>query len=258
MAIAALPYVQVVSATGAGLTAFKLFRAQLQVTYRWFLLFLLFFTAATPISLFLRQDSLNYLLFYKFVQPVSWVFYIGIVIELYRHIFERHKGFYSIGRWIVLVSVGLSVAVSAAMMFSKITPEMPQLSKTLLRYDAVNRGIDVALGACLFLMLTVLAFYTVPLSRNLRVHSALFTCFFISSTLTTLVRNLFGLKYIVALDVALLAVSCVCLFSWSILLSGEGEVARNSAPTWFGPQNEERILEKLDALNAAVLRAGGR
>jgi hypothetical protein len=258
MAIAALPYVQVVSAAGAGLTALKLFRAKLHHTYRWFLFFLLVVAVATPASLFLDQGSSNYLRFYKFVQPVMWFFYIGIVIELYRHIFERHKGFYSIGRWIVFVSVGLSVAVSAAMMLSKITPEMPQLSKTLLRYDAVNRGIDLALAACLFLMLVVLAFYTVPLSRNLRLHSALFTCFFISSTLTTIIRNVFGLKYIVALDVALLAVSCVCLFSWSILLSREGEVVRNSAPAWFGAQNEERILEKLDALNAAVLRAGGR
>jgi hypothetical protein len=258
MAIAALPYVQIVSAAGAGLTALKLFRAKLHRAYRWFFLFLLVVTVATPVSLFLGQGSPAYLRFYKFVQPVLWFFYIGIVVELYRHIFQRHKGFYSIGRWIVFVSVALSVAVSAAMMFSKFTPEMPQLSKTLSYYDAVTRGVDLALAACLFLMLSVLAFYTVPLSRNLRLHSALFTCFFISSTLTTLLRNVFGLKYIVALDVALLAVSCVCLFSWSLLLSRAGEQVHSPAAAWFGRQDEERILEKLDALNAAVLRAGGK
>jgi hypothetical protein len=258
MAIAALPYLQIVSAAGAGLTALKLFRAKLHLTYRWFLLFLLVVTVATPVSLFLDQGSIAYLRYYQLVQPVMWIFYVGIVIELYRHIFQRHKGFYSIGRLTVIVSVALSVAVSAAMMFSKIKPEMPQLSKTLYYYDAVTRGIDLALAACLFLMLVGMAFYTVPLSRNLRLHSALFTCFFISSTLTTLLRNVFGLKYIVALDAALLAVSCVCLFSWSMLLSREGETVRNPAAGWFGPQDEERILEKLDALNAAVLRAGGK
>jgi hypothetical protein len=258
MAIEALPYVEVVSAAGAGLTAFTLFRAKLQRTYPWFLLFLLFITVATPASLFLDQGTSAYLRFYKFVQPVFWVFYIGIVIELYRHIFQRHKGFYSIGRWIVLVSVGLSVAVSAAMMFSKITPEMPQLSRTLSYYGAVNRGIDVALAACLFLMLVGLAFYTVPLSRNLRLHSALFTCFFISSTLATLLRDVFGLKYSIALDLGLLAVSCICLFSWALLLSRAGEEVHSPAAAWFGPQDEDRILEKLDALNAALLRASGK
>jgi hypothetical protein len=258
MATAALPYVQGVSAAGAGLTALKLFRAQLHSIYRWFLLFLLVVTVATPVSLFLDQHSLTYLYFYEFVQPVLWLFYIGIVIELYRLIFERHKGFYSIGRWIVFVSVALSVAVSAAMMFSKITPEMPQVSKYLSYYEAVNRGIDVALAACLFLMLVGLAFYTVPLSRNLRLHSFLFTCFFISSTLATLLRDVFGLKYSIVLDLGLLAVSCICLFSWSLLLSRAGEQVHSQAAAWFGPEDEERILEKLDSLNAAVLRAGGK
>jgi hypothetical protein len=189
--------------------------------------------------------------------PVAWVLYAGIVVELYGLILKRHRGFYTLGRWSIFVVMGTSAALSCLALLPQITPEMPQASKAIGLILAGERAVDLSLALFLLLMLAFLNFYTVPLSRNVVVHAVVYTVFFLSNTLGMILRTIFGLKYAAELDTGLAALSCACAGAWLLLLSSKGEEPRTRSP-WFGPEQEERILWQLDAMNATLMKAGRR
>jgi len=99
----------------------------------------------------------------------------------------------------------------------------------------------------------LLVWYAVPLCRNVVVHAVIYTVFFLSLTMGTLLYSVFGMKNIDALNTGLTAMSTACTLAWFFLLSRSGEEVRVKLP-WIGPEQEERILSQLDSMNAALLR----
>jgi hypothetical protein len=119
---------------------------------------------------------------------------------------------------------------------------------------AGERGLDFTLVISLLLMLALLSMYAVPLSRNVMVHAGIYTAYFLAGSLGMILRTTFGLKNVVELDTALMSVSCGCVLAWLFLLSPQGEETKVRQP-WLGSDQEARILQHLDALNAALLKS---
>jgi hypothetical protein len=178
-----------------------------------------------------------------------------MVFELYRLILERHKGLYTLGRWIMYAGIVVSVTVSALALLPRITPQMAQRSRFMGYAVAGERGIDFSLAIFLLLMMFLLSWYTVPLSRNVVVHAVIYTVFFLSSEMGLILKSAFGLKNLDALNTGLTVMSSVCALAWFFSLSRSGEDVHVRQP-WIAPRQEERILHQLDALNAALLHAG--
>ncbi|MBZ5582295.1 MAG: hypothetical protein LAQ30_08850 [Acidobacteriia bacterium] len=255
MADVALRLLSFASILGGLLTAWKLSRHELARVYRFFFGYLIFraLYGLPLLSLNLKSNWYEYI--YVACWPVCWGFYVGTVLELYRLILARHRGFYTLGRWAMCAALAISAALSAAALLPKITPQMPQPTVVMGYLIAGERAIDASLAVFLLLMLAFLNVYTVPLARNTLAHAAIYTVFFLSSTLRMMLASIFGIRLATAFDLGMAATSCACLLAWFILLNAKGEEMHLSVP-WFGPEREERILYRLDALNATLMRAG--
>ena len=255
---AIVPLLQVIYLVGAGLTALKLLRSGLHRRYRVFFVYLLFLVPYTACSLLLDIRSNAYQYYWVTSAPLLWVLHVLVVLELFRLILEKHRGLYTLGRWAMSAGMAVSIVVSGLTLLPRITPAMPQHSlsgsfSVNRVIEATERGVDLALVLFLLLMLLFLGRYPVPLSRNTLVHAAVFTIFFLSTTLTMLLYGVFGLRLRTSVDIGLMGVSSACMMAWLALLSAKGEESRHSLP-WINPAHEERILQQLDALNATLLK----
>jgi hypothetical protein len=246
---------EVASAVGSGLTAAKLYAIGLSSKYRVFFAYLVFRTIYVTCGWFFDQSSSPYFYYYVATQPILWFFYIAMVWELFGLILARHKGFSTLVRWATYVVSGVSVAISAISLIHKITPQMPQSSVAVGLIVATERGLDFSLAIFLILMLFVLSWYTVPLGRNVVAHAVIYTVFFLAGGMSMILRTLFGLKNLNAVDIGGIAATCACFVAWFLVLSAKGEETPVTKP-WFAPEQEERILVHLDALNAALMKAG--
>jgi hypothetical protein len=93
----------------------------------------------------------------------------------------------------------------------------------------------------------------VPLSRNVVVHTVIYSVFFLSDTLVLLWRTLFGVHVSGTSNAVLVAISSVCSVAWAFLLTEHGEEVRAHLPQ-IRPEAEERILHQLDQINATLLK----
>ncbi len=247
-------YIQVAAALGSGLTALKLRSNGLSGRYRLFFFYMIFRACYVLLMTALDQKSDAYFWAYVCSQPIAWVLYVAVVLELFRLVLERHRGFYTVGRWAMWAGLAFSLTVSAATLFPKIRSVNPQRSVWAMgAILATERGLDFALAIFLVLMLLLLNVYTVPLSRNVLLHVVIYAAFFLSGALGAILRTFYGKMYLETTDAIALACSCACVLAWYFLLSPKGEEIRVRLP-WFGAEQEERILMQLDSINAALLR----
>ena len=243
-----------VSLLGAGLTALKLFRSGLYRRYRFFFVYLVSLVPYGICLLGLDVHSGLYQKFWAVTAPLFWLLYILVVFELCGLILEKHKGLYTLGRWAMYLGVVVAVTLSVLSLVPHITPATPQESTIMGYILATERGVDFSLAIFILLILLFLSRYPVPLSRNVVVHSVVFSLFFLSNTLVMLLYSVFGLHVNSEINLFLMGVCSACMVAWLVLLNAKGEKVRVSN-LHFGRGDEERILHQLDSLNDTLLRA---
>src|SRR6185312_1164758 len=188
-------YLQIFSVLGSALLAVKLFKIGLWRRYR-----VLFWFSLVNVAdslwpfLFSNTSSQQYLHVWLLSQPVQWIFHVLLVAELYRLILENHPGIYSLGRWAMYGAVVVAVCISVLSLIPRFTPQTPQQSKYLGLAFATSRGIDFALVIFLVVILLFLSRFPIKLSRNVVVHAAVYTIYFLSNSLAVFLRTLFGIK----------------------------------------------------------------
>jgi hypothetical protein len=251
---AALIIFQILSLTGSALTAGKLYQTGLYRKYRFFFLYFLFRIPNTAWPLFIHSDSELYFRIWIYTEPITWLFHTAVVLELYRLVLERHKGLYTLGRWALFAGLSTSIFISLVSLIPRMNLAITQQSRTMFWYLAMERGFMLGLAIFLLFMMAFLVLYTVPISANVKIHARLYTIFFVSNYLTWLLRSLFGYTAAPLTDGTAQLVSMACVFGWFFLLSPKGEELNTSAPA-IGPEQERRVLEHLDALNATLLKA---
>jgi len=252
--IALVSILKAIALLGSGLTAVRLFHNGLYRRYRVFFAYVIFRVPNGIWPFFLDTRSAQYLHFWIFTEAVLWVFYILLGLELYRLVLEKYKGIYTLGRGFLYVGVIVAVSVAVATLIPKINPQTPQRSLILPYFFAVERGIDLSLMIFIVLLLGFLAVFHVPLSRNVRIHAAVYSVYFLSNTVVFLLRSLFGLHLGDQVNMVLMATSSACIVAWLFLLNPEGESLLPPRPS-ASPLEEERILVHLDALNRTLMRA---
>jgi hypothetical protein len=254
LSVALLSILKVVSLLGSALTAARLFSIKLHLRYCIFFAYVVFRVPNGSWPLLLDNKSKNYLLWWMVTEPVLWIFYVLLVSELYRLVLEKYQGIYTLGRRFMYLSVAIAVVISALSLIPKINPQMPQRSRILGYFVAAERGIDFSLAIFILLILLFLAIFRVPLARNVRIHAAIYSVYFLSNTLVFLLRSLFGLSMHDEVNLLLMATSCGCLIAWLFLLSPKGEFVATPVQT-VSPGDEQRILIHLDALNRTLLKS---
>jgi hypothetical protein len=242
----------------SGLLCIRLFFHKLAARYRFFITFLLASTVRSVVMWNLNIYSSSYRVVWKATEPVLWVLYTFVVLELCSLIFKEYRGIQALGRWTVYGSLGASVFLSTVIL----APTWRNSKEPILsteRFLMVERGIDSALVFLLLLLLVFLVLLPIPLSRNVVIHSVLYAIFFVTSSLGILIVNLTGFA-----ETARVVSTCVqgifllCLIGWLTLLSREGETKLSEFRKPLPAAYEQRLIEQLSHINATLLRASAK
>jgi len=242
------------SLIGVILTAVKIYSTGLYKRYRIFFAYLLFRIPYTVAGLVMNTSSNIYLYFWVLTIPITWAFYILVVRELCGLVLEQYAGLKTLGRWFMYVATVISLSLSVLSLLPRLTPATPQRSRILYYIIAIDRGVTLSLAIFLVLMIFLLSRYPVRLSRNVVTYVVVYTVFFLSSSMTMLLKSVFGLKIYSAIDSGFMALASACGFAWFWLLSEKGEEATVSLPNMDSKQ-EEHLLSQLDSLNQTLLKA---
>lgn len=229
-------------------------RLRLLLQYRFFISYLLFNLIRSLFAWSFNTGSLAYRYIWAFTQPVIWVFYVLVVLELCSLVFKEYKGIQALGRWTVYGSLAASILFSTMLVIPTwIRSNEPFFS--LQRYFMVERGIDFALVLLLLLLLAFLVIFPLQLGRNVIVHSVLYSIFFMSGSIGLLILNLTGYRLSLTVSASLIGVSVLCLIGWIALVSREGETKMVAIRSQLQPADEERLIGQLASINATLLKA---
>jgi hypothetical protein len=251
---AATSFFQWVALVGFVLTFARLTRSGLVRRYRYFSAYLIYCTIPYGTSLLLDVRSAWYFKIWVFTQPLLWIFNFVVVLELYSLVLEKYKGLYTLGRWALWASMGISVVLSSVTLIPQLGNQVFKSSQVFLYYMVVERGVICSLLLFLFLILLLLRQYPVRLSRNVIVHCVVYSIFFLTSTMVQLLYSVFAVRTSNQVNMVVTGVMALCVLLWFSLLSAKGETVLVTVSS-LGVDHERRILEKLDSLNSTVLRA---
>lgn len=186
-------------------------------------------------------------------EPFLWLAYSLVVFELYTLVLKEYRGIYSLGRWFFFTAMATSVILSALTIF-------PTTAGALARYPLlhfyalIERAIVTTLAIFLLLLLALVTWFPVPLSRNLLIHCCVYSAYFFANNVTALYWHFGAQKGWFMSSDSKLAVALACSFCWVIFLSHRGEDRIASLHLGRSPLQEKRLLGQLEGLNATLLR----
>jgi len=248
---------EVISLIASAALAVKLFATSLWKHYPIFFLYFVFRVLNTAWPLLIDVNSKTYQKVWMLTEPISWLFHILVVVELYRLVLQGHKGIYTLGRWAMYGALAIAIPISVLSLIPHFKPRITQISRYMGYEIATARGIDFALAIFLLLILLFLSRYPIKLSRNVVVHATLYTLFFLAGAFTLFWRTISGLDANRATNLVFLGISCACIIAWLIFLSPHGEEVQANFPT-ISPQREKAALRQLASLNATLLKVSGK
>jgi hypothetical protein len=240
---------------GTAILSVRLFAADLHRRYRVFFSYLIFETLRAVVSIILGQASGAYQKFWVLTEPVEWLFYVLVVLEVFALVLQDYRGLATVGRWALITAVLVALLASG---ISLLAPSQLTIQGHLMHYYYVaERAVYFSLVVFLLSILGFLMQYPITLSRNIVVHSMVFSVYFLGYTVFYLLLSMRGRETIPAITYALDAVTLAALGAWLVLLNPAGEVRKlRLRPQWM-PGKEEELVSQLNHLNAVLLRATG-
>jgi hypothetical protein len=231
----------------------RLFGLELARKYRFFLAYLIFDGIRSVVLWFHSPGSVVYRDLWRAMEPIIWLLYVLVVLELCSLIFKDYRGIQALGRWIVYGSLALSVAVSIITVLPS-WMHSPEETFSLQRFLMVERGIDFAVVLLLLLLLGFLVLFPIQLCKNVIVHSVLFSIFFTTNSMGILIVNLTGSRLGAPVSTILMGVTVLCLVGWMILMTRDGE-HRIMAIRHPVPVDENRLVAQPAEINDTLMRA---
>lgn len=235
--------------------ASRLFHAGLHKVYPWFFSYLIVRATRSLLLVSLEDNQTIYGGVWLYTEPLIWLLYVLIVLELCSLILNRFPGIATASSWAVTIALGVSITVSLLTLMADLS--VPILQYPMINYyNLIRRGLYSSLVLFLVCMVGFLRWYPVPLSRNLVTHTAIFSVYFSTYAAGLLVRNLMGFGVTRTFSTVQQAMSVVCMVAWLVLLRQSGEARNLKMRPKISDTDEQRILRHLDALNASLLRTG--
>jgi hypothetical protein len=240
---------------GTAILSVRLFASSLYLRYRAFFYYLIFATVREGVLSQLDSGKALYQQIWVLTEPIEWLFMALVVLELYSLVLQDYKGLATVGRWALMLAIGVALAASC---ISLIAPSIHTTQGRLMTYYYLaERAVYFSLIVFLVTILGVLMQYPITLSRNVIVHSMLFTVFFLCNVavFTVLSTRGFAKELLDAVGIVMNVIEIVALGSWLVLLTPAGELRKlRLRPSWM-PGKEEQLVSQLNNINAALLRA---
>ena len=221
--------------------------------YRFFCLYLLASLVKTSALLFLDRRTDAYGWTYVSFVPITGILTVLVVVELYGLVLRDHAGIVTLGRWVVSGGLILAFIIAVASLYPDLGNPAEEYP-ILLYFNVFERALESALLVFLVLLTAFLVWFPVPLSRNTIVHTIVFGVYFSSEALLLLIRNVVGDEPTRILSTINLGVASFCLVAWILLLNKKGEQKTVVLGHRWRPEDSERLVEKLNTVNSALLR----
>jgi hypothetical protein len=197
--------------------------------------------------------GLHYYRIWASTEPILWLSYVMVVFELYSLVLKRYQGIYSVGRMFFFTAVAVSTIISALTVLPTTTGALA--AHPLLHYYAlIERAVVTSLAIFLLLLLTLVTWFPVPLSRNLLIHCSVYSAYFFAGNVITMIWHIYGAEAAYWTNMARFAVAMACYFCWAFFLSPSGEQRTAALHLGRSPMEEKRLLGQLEGLNATLLR----
>jgi hypothetical protein len=190
-------------------------------------------------------------------EPVVWFLQVLVVLELYSLVLQNFKGIASMGRWVLLASLAVAIVLSSVTLPSELSHSAQH--DTILRgYLVVSCGLDASLVIFLLFITAFLAWFPVPLNRNVVLYSMVYALYFITDTLAKLASNLVGASAWSAVNIAGNCMDLLCLGVWIVFLNRSGEAQKVVVGHAWTEEHEEELMGQLEAINSSLTRSARR
>ncbi|MCC7497550.1 MAG: hypothetical protein IT160_08240 [Bryobacterales bacterium] len=242
-----------ITIAGTAILACRLYWTRLHRIYPWLFTYLLVRTIRSLVLLNFSPTETIYGTLWMYTEPILWLLYVLIVLELTSLILGKFRGIATISQWAVWLALAVSIAVSLLTLTADLSTPITKYPE-LVYFNIIRRGLFSSLLLFILLMVLFLRWYPIPLSRNLVIHTLIFAVYFTCYAAGLLVRNLLGFGVTRALSTSLQVISVLCLGAWILLLKPGGETRQLRLRPRMSDSDEQRVLNHLDALNASLLR----
>jgi hypothetical protein len=243
----------ILQAFGFGAIAWKLVRRGLAKRYRVLLCFALFEGFRVSVAGLIPRGSDLYGYFYLVTQPLGWLLYASLTIEVFTLVFQAHRGIASLSR--TVIGAAVIVAAAGASLSFALGQDESGPAGILNTFLALERAVMFSLLGFVLLLALFLSWYPVPLNRNSLAHAIIFTLFFGVNALGLLVITVVGTHWIVPVNYAVLAASLVSIVLWLGAISPEGETAVVRAGYSRDAFDQERLLAQMETINQSLMRS---
>jgi hypothetical protein len=228
--------------------------SRLHVVYRYFFFYLLFRLCRSLLLAGLDRRSSAYGWVYVGTEPVLWILYILVVLELFTIVLRDYPGIQTLSRRVLAAGLAISAMVALLMLLPNLGN--PAERYPILRIMYIAQRVVMSSLVVFFTILTAfLVWYPVPLSRNAVVYCAGYCVYFISGTMGLFARNIAGEAVTRITSTVLLGFGVACLIVWIALLNRQGETKRVSLRARMPAPDEARLVGQLESINRGLLRS---
>lgn len=240
---------------GTAVLGVRLFILDLHRRYRVFFSYLIFATLRLGVFSSLPQGSGAYQKIWVLTEPLEWLFYVLVVLEIYSLVLEDYRGLSTVGRWALITAVLIALLASG---LSLMAPSQSIQSHLMRYYYVAERAVYFSLVVFLLSILGLLLQYPIALCRNIVVHSMVFSIYFLGNTVLFLLLSMRGFAVHTEVSDAFRMITLGAVGTWLVMLNPAGELRKLTLrPRWM-PGREEELASQLNHLNAALLRATRR
>lgn len=187
-------------------------------------------------------------------EPFLWASYILVAFEIHSRVLRSYRGIAVLGRRTMAIVLVLG-AVAALL------AGLPEMNRQNILFPLLQ-GVLVAEKAVilnlLFFLLFLwgfLAWYPIPLRKNLKRYSLGYTIFFLSVAAGLFFRNVGGPQFTDWYNVGILAIQSICLMAWAVLLSPQGEAEGSALRPARAGEDAGKLLDELRKLNEMLLQS---
>lgn len=217
--------------------------------YKFFVTYITVLLLQSMIPIFVKMDTSLYGYLFLATETVVVVLYALVVLELYSIVLRDLHGIATVARRYIRIAVGIAILISALLLGFEQTP-----ANLLARFYTFESAIVSSLVLFVFLITAFLVYFPIPLSRNVIYYSIGYAVYFTSKALALFLRNT-GHTWDRQFSVAMLCVATACLIFWIFALSAKGETKTVQLGHKWNREDEERLQQQIEAINASLLRA---
>lgn len=235
--------------------AVRLCMSQLRDSYLWFLLLICYETIFGLLAIGIRLHLLriDYRLLWLSLDPIQWGLYFAVCYSLVQRILTDHPGIYSVSKKILLgcfILAALISLLSGRMEYRAAGVEDLPVNILLI----VDRAVSTGALLVLLLSLSYLLWFPVEVTRNVAFLSAGLVIYFASETTLLLARDIWSPQSLRLVSTVLILISTACLITWIFVLNTAGEMKAVRPGHSWRPEEHQRLLDQLEALDAALAR----